>query len=107
MCSSLRSFFASAAAEEEDEEDEAAEDFEALARAVNAGASLSSTPSSSSSESPSGEVGFDESDGDAFSGLDSLLAGCFCLFEFSLPTEDNRKVLETRSKNNLNELIFD
>ena len=93
------------AAEEEDEEDEAAEDIEALARAGNAGVSLSSTPASSSSESPSGEVGFDESDGDAFSGLGSLLEDCFCLFEFSLPTEDNRKVLEARSKNILNELL--
>ena len=61
-------FLASATAEEEDEEDEAAEDFEALARAGNAEVSWSSTPASSSSESPSGEVGFDESDGDALSG---------------------------------------
>jgi hypothetical protein len=99
-------FLGSATAEEEDEEDEAAEDFVGLARAGNAVASLSSTPASRSSESPSGEVGFDESDGDAFSGLDSLLEDCFCLFEFSLPTEDNRKVLEARNKNNLNELIY-
>ena len=95
-------FFASAADEEEDEEDEAAEDFGALARTGDAEVSLSSTSSSNSSASPSGEVGF-ESDGDTFSGLGSLLEGCFsCLFGFSLPTEDNRKFLETRSKNNLN-----
>ena len=65
-------FFASATAEEEDEEDEVAGDFGTLARAVNAEGSLSSTSSSNSSASPSGEVGF-ESDGDAFSGLGSLL----------------------------------
>ena len=98
-------FFGSATAEEEDEEDEVAGDFGTLARAVNAEGSLSSTSSSNSSASPSGEVVF-VSDGDAFSGLGSLLEDCFCLFEFSLPTEDNRKVLEARSKNILNELIY-